>query len=334
MGTQPAATPSPTPEANAPASVAKPEVNDLNASRSQIAAAKATQSKETPKDNKVPPVKETPKPFKTGKYNLNGKMVEKTWMTEAEMDRDLQKTFGIEEKAQLNAAKVEMAEKLLDYVQGKDPADYKKFVKLCKENGIDHKKFASDILYDEIEIGNLTPEQRELKEYKDREAEAKAEQEESQRKVLDSQKEQKKMQDIQAFEKECSDALNKGALPKTRLTLGILSQYVEAADAANKESGGKIVQSVEQLLPFVKRDLIDLQNETFKSLEGKALLEAIGPDLLEKITKAKVADYKQDLEVKPKPTKAKEKSKNPKDNSFRTQMNKKPLDDDETGGIW
>lgn len=318
--------------------VTPPEVDTLNQSRTT----KPTGSKETakpaqntakvdPKTNKpVEAAKNQPKPFKTGKYNLNGKWVEKTWMTEAEMDRDLQKTFGIEEKAQQTAAKVEMAEKLLDYIQGKDPADYKKFVKLCKDNGIDHKKFASDILYDEIEDSNLTPEQRELKVYKEREAEEQAERDAIKAKDDEKANTVKKQQDIQKFEKEMADALAKGGYPKTRLTVGILAQYVEAADAANKESGQKVVSSVEQLLPFVKRDLIQLQQETFGSLEGNALLEAIGPDLLERITKAKVKDYKDEQfkpKVQPKPKVNKNVSL--KDNSFLKRMKDKPLNDEE-----
>jgi hypothetical protein len=80
---------------------------------------------------------------------------------------------------------------------------------------------------------------------------------------------------------------------------------------------------------------MQLQTETFNALEGKALLDAIGPELLEKITKAKVADYKDEvLKPKVKETPKPKAKDNPKDRSFRTQMNKKPLDDDETGGIW
>jgi hypothetical protein len=341
MATQPVTTPSPV--VTSPTSTITPETNDLNASRTTKAPVSKETPKATPKDTKVAPDASKPKeaaknegkaPFKKYTFNLNGKNVEKSWDSEEAMQRDLQKVFGIEERAQQNAAKIEAAEKLLDYVQGKDPADYKKFVKLCKENQIDYKKFASDILYDEIEEGNLTPEQRELKAYKEREAEAKAEEEAEKAKVAEEEKEQKKTRDIQAFEKEMSDALAKGGYPKTRLTLAILSNYVDAADAANKESGAKIVQSVEQLLPFVQRDLQQLQQETLNGLEGKALLDYIGPDLLEKITKAKVSDYKSEQlrpQVKEVP---KPKSTNKKDNSFRTQMNKKPLDDDETGGLW
>jgi hypothetical protein len=340
MGT-PAVTP---PSGNVPVAPPSnnqaPVLNDINASRSANAAARGNAAKETGaaplKDSKVAPDAPKPEikaPYKKYTFNLNGKQVEKSWDSEEAMQRDLQKTFGIEEKAQSNAAKIEAAEKLLDYVQGKDPADYKKFVKLCKENQIDYKKFASDILYDEIEDGNLTDEQRELKSYKEREADAQAEKDADAAKVAESEKEQRKERDIKAFEKEMSDALAGGGYPKTRLTLGILSNYVEAADAANQESGSKIVKSVAELLPFVKRDLIQLQQETFGALQGKALLEALGPELLEKITQAKVTDYK-DEQFKPKVVpKAKVKT-SPKDNSYRSQMNKKPLDDDETGGIW
>ena len=314
--------------------VTPPEVDQLNQSRTQKSSGSKETGKPVTNTGKVTPktpeaVKTQSKPFKVGKYNLNGKMVDKTWMTEADMDRDLQKTFGVEERAQANAAKVEMAEKLLDYVQGKDPADYKKFVKLCRDNGIDHKKFASDILYDEIEDGNLTAEQRELKSYKEREAEAQAEQDVIKAKRDEQANKVKSQQDIQKFEKEMTDALAKGGYPKTRLTVGILAQYVEAADAANKESGSKLVSSVEQLLPFVKRDLIQLQQETFGGLEGQALLEAIGPELLEKITKAKIKDYK-DEQFKPKVQPKKQVAKsNPKDNSFLKRMKDKPLNDEE-----
>jgi hypothetical protein len=161
------------------------------------------------------------------------------------------------------------------------------FEKQCRLAGIDATKLATEILYNQLKIQNMTPEQRELADYKEREAEAKAlkDQQDADAKVADSAK--KTQEWAQKFEKECEAALNANQIPKTRLSLALVAQYIDAGLADKKE------YSVEQVLPYVARDLKEIHRSTMGSLDGDALLNYVGEEMSNKIAKARVDRYKR-----------------------------------------
>jgi hypothetical protein len=222
-------------------------------------------------------------PKKIFKLNVNGKEVEYDASNEDKLKADLQKVFGIEEKARTTAQKVDMAEKLMGMLQS-DPLG---FEKQCKLAGIDATKLATEILYNQLRLQSMTPEQRELEDYKQREAEAKAlkEQQDAEAKVAESNK--KTQEWAQKFEKECEAALNANQIPKTRLSLALIAQYIDAGLADKKE------YSVEQVLPYVTRDLKEIHRATMESLDGDDLLSYVGETLSNKIAKARVDRYKR-----------------------------------------
>ena len=273
-------------EANAaPATPAAPVSSD--ASKTPASAPKADNT--APKADVSPAVKvdddgvavATPK--KIYKLNVNGKDVEYDASNEDKLKADLQKVFGIEEKARTTAQKVDMADKLINMLQT-DPLG---FEKQCKMNGIDATKLATDILYNQLRLQNMTPEQRELEEYKEREKEAKAlkDQQEAEAKIAESAK--KTQEWAQKFEKDCEAALTANAIPKTRLSLALIAQYIDAGLADKKE------YTVEQVLPYVARDLKEIHRSTMESLDGDALLNYVGETLSNKIAKARVDRYKR-----------------------------------------
>lgn len=230
-------------------------------------------------------------PKKIYKLNVNGKEVEYDASNEDKLKADLQKVFGIEEKARTTAQKVDMADKLLGMLQ----SDPRGFEKQCKLAGIDATKLATEILYNQIRLQNMSPEQRELEEYKEREAEAKAlkEQQEAEAKAAEAQK--KTQEWAQKFEKDCEAALKANQIPKTRLSLALVAQYIDAGLAEKKE------YSVEQVLPYVARDLKEIHLSTMGKLEGDELLDYIGENLSNKIAKARVDRYKRTTAQQPKP---------------------------------
>jgi hypothetical protein len=222
-------------------------------------------------------------PKKIFKLNVNGKEIEYDASNEDKLKADLQKVFGIEEKARTTAQKVDMADKLLNMLQT-DPLG---FEKQCKLNGIDATKLATDILYNQLRLQNMTPEQRELEEYKEREKEAKAlkDQQDAEAKTAEAAK--KTQEWAQKFEKECEAALNANRIPKTRLSVALIAQYIDAGLAEKKE------YTVEQVLPYVARDLKEIHRSTMESLDGDALLNYVGETLSNKIAKARVDRYKR-----------------------------------------
>jgi len=222
-------------------------------------------------------------PKKIWKMNVNGKEVEYDASNEDKMKSDLQKVFGIEEKARSTAQKVDMADKLMGMLQS-DPLG---FEKQCKLAGIDATKLATEILYNQLKLQNMTPEQRELADYKEKEAEAKVlkEQQEAEAKTAESAR--KTQEWAQKFEKECEAALATNQIPKTRLSLALIAQYIDAGLADKKD------YSVEQVLPYVARDLKEIHRSTMGSLEGDALLNYVGEEMSNKIAKARVDRYKR-----------------------------------------
>jgi hypothetical protein len=266
---------------NAPAAPVAPVSSDAN-------NASKADAKAAPKADASPAVKvdddgvgEAPK--KIYKLNVNGKEVEYDASNEDKLKADLQKVFGIEEKARTTAQKVDMAEKLMGMLQS-DPLG---FEKQCKLNGIDATKLATEILYNQLRLQNMTPEQRELEEYKEREKEAKALAEQQKAEAEAAEGQRKTQEWAQKFEKECEAALNANQIPKTRLSLALIAQYVDAGLAEKKE------YSVEQVLPYVARDLKEIHRQTMEQLDGDALLNYVGETLSNKIAKARVDRYKR-----------------------------------------
>lgn len=226
-------------------------------------------------------------PKKIWKLKVNGKDVDYDASDEAKLQRDIQKVYGIEEKAKTAAEKSDQAEKLMTLLT----SDYKGFVKQCKASGIDPDKLATDILYEKIRHDQMTEEQRQLEAYKEREVEAaaKAEADEEAAKVAETQR--KTQEWATKFEKDCEAALKANQLPKTRLSLALIAQYIDAG-LANKQE-----LSVEQVLPYVSRDLKEIHTSTMGKLDGDELLNYLGEELSNKVAKARVARYNKSQAV-------------------------------------
>jgi len=276
----------------APAAPVAPEVSS-DASRTNAPASKAD-ANAAPKAADATKAPATPatkvdengvslEPKKVLKLNVNGKEVEYDASDENKLRADLQKVFGIEEKARTTAQKVEMAEKLTTMLQ----SDPRGFEKQCKANGIDPVKLATDILYEQIRLNSLTPEQRELEEYKEKEKEATAEKERQAAEAKVAEQQRKTQEWAQKFEADCTKALAENKVPKTRLSLALIAQYVDAGLAEKKE------YSVEQVLPYVARDLKEIHLSTMGKLEGDELLDYLGESLSNKVAKARVDRYKR-----------------------------------------
>jgi len=209
-----------------------------------------------------------------------------------------QKAFGIEAKAKEANEKATQADNILYMLQN----DWKGFVKQCKANNIDPNKLATDILYEQIRVGNLTPEQKELEELKNAETERAAEQKEKEEAAKKVEIDQKTKEWSIKFENELAEALKTQGLPKTRLALALTAQYIDSGLQQKKE------YTVQQVLPYVLRDLKEIHTSTMSKLEGDELLNYIGEELSNKISKARVARYNKNLNV-PKPAVKKDEPK-------------------------
>jgi len=194
-----------------------------------------------------------------------------------------QKAFGIEEKARVASEKAKSAEAILDMLANNP----KEFAKRCRAQGLDPNKLATEILYEQIELNSLSPEQRELKELKEKQAEEEAAKKDLEQKAKEADISKKTQEWGQKFEKDLMTALSAKQLPMSRLTLALAAQYIDGGLAQKKE------YTVEQVLPFVLRDLKNINATTFGQLEGEDLLNYIGDDVSNKVAAARVARYKK-----------------------------------------
>jgi hypothetical protein len=275
------------PEASSDASSTNASASKADTKAAPIAASPTKSSTPTVKVDENGVALDAPK--KTYKLNVNGKEVEYDASDENKLKSDLQKVFGIEEKARTTAQKVDMAEKLTSMLKD-DPLG---FEKQCKLNGIDAVKLATSILYNQIRLQNMTPEQRELEEYKEKEAEAKAEKERQEAESKTAEANRKTQEWAQKFEEACTKALADNKVPKTRLSLALIAQYVDAGLKEKKD------YSVEQVLPYVQRDLKEIHLSTMGKLEGDELLDYLGETLSNKVAKARVDRYKRTTTTQP-----------------------------------
>lgn len=194
-----------------------------------------------------------------------------------------QKAWGIESKAKEAHEKAESADKLLSMLQD----DPKAFAKRARAMGLNPEKLATEILYDQIQRNSMTPEQRELMEYKEKEAERVAE-EKAAADLKRAQEVDTKTKEWSAnFEKQLEGALKTQGLPKTRLALALTAQYIDAGLAQKKD------YTVEQVLPYVLRDLKQIHLETMGQLDGDDLLAYIGDDMANKVSQARVNKFKK-----------------------------------------
>lgn len=194
-----------------------------------------------------------------------------------------QKAFGIENKAREHAKKAQDADAILEMLQ-KDP---KGFAKQCKANGIDPQKLATEILYEQIRINSLSPEQRELEELKAKETERESEAKAKEDATKQAQMDQKTKEWGAKFEKDLMTVLAAKQIPMSRLTLALAAQYINAGLKQKKE------YTVEQVVPFVIRDMKNIHMSTMGSLDGEDLLNYVGDDMSNKIAAARVARYKK-----------------------------------------
>lgn len=283
--------------------------------------------KKAPEANKTT---DTPKePYKKYVFDSNGKKIERVFNSDEEIRLAIQKSIGLEEKMSTHADKVKAAEELVGILQSDDPGAWKKFIKQCRSNGIDPDKFATEILYSKMEYDKLTPEQKKLREYEERDAEAKAEQEikDAEAAKLKTEEEEKikagKAKEWAAkFEAECAKALESKKLPPTKLSLALLAQYMQAGFSQKQE------YTLEQIIPYVQRDLQHLQKQSIGVLKGKELLDYLGPEIVEAVTKAKVEVHNKGGKVFPEKEPEKKPNKKVAGKTIKQQLLEKPLDSD------
>lgn len=158
---------------------------------------------------------------------------------------------------------------------------------------IDMKKIAEDYVYEQYQLEQMTPEQREAREMKERLT--RYEQEEKARKEQEEAKRAQELTDkwTQNYTKDIMTAIEKSGLPRSEHTVRRMAYYMH--------------QSLKNGLGLTAIDVVDLvrndYNTEIKSLlgglDGDVLLSFVGDDLARKIQKHDIQRLRKTGDSKP-----------------------------------
>lgn len=149
--------------------------------------------------------------------------------------------------------------------------------------GVDAKKWAEEYLIGEMQREMMSPEERQMEEYRaklakyeEQEQMTKKEQEEAQRNAV-------KQKYQEHYNKEIIGALDSSGLPKTEFTVQRMIHYMSKALEHNYEVSAKDVTEL------VRRDYIQDTKSLYSGLDAEALIKILGDDVASKIRKADLA---------------------------------------------
>lgn len=262
-----AATPQPTetPQANVPAAPATVEA---------VAAKAASGEALTPKEQKV---------LKEYKLKVNGR--EKTIKFDPNNDEEvtkyLQKAEASDSKFQ-EAAEVRKA--AMDFIEQlrKNPRKV-----LSDPNiGLDVRKFAEEILNDEIKEMEKPPEQREREKLQKELEELRAQAKQKDDEAKQAQMDRLQIEHERTLETEISAALDVGGLPKTARTVKHMAEMMMIA------LEGGINLSASEIAPIVKGTTLSEFKEIVASLSDDQLEDFVGKEVLGRIRKKNLAKVK------------------------------------------
>ena len=183
--------------------------------------------------------------------------------------------------------------------------DVSNFIKELKANprkalanpaiGVDIKQLAAEILEEEIQNSQKTPEQIEREKL---EAELKTlrEEKEKQEKTAKEQEYQRLVdQEVERYDRQISDAISKVELPKNPYVLNKITDYMLLALQSGKDI------PVEDVVTLAKNEIMDDMQKMVEAMPVEALEAFLGKNAISKLRKQRVAAAKA---TPPQPLKA------------------------------
>lgn len=152
--------------------------------------------------------------------------------------------------------------------------------------GHDLRKIATDLLTQELERENLTPEQRELSDARKELAQVRAEREERERAQQESETAELRRENAERIQTEILEALKPSGLPFNRHSVKRVTYYLKEG----LKRGYRL--SAEDVLPLVRKDYEEEQRALFSSLDGEALEKMLTPEIAEKLSKRRIEKLK------------------------------------------
>jgi len=155
--------------------------------------------------------------------------------------------------------------------------------------GVDVKKWAEDFLVKEMQKEMMTPEQKQMEEYKSKLAKYQELEEEAKRKSEDEKKEAVRNELREGYHKQIIGALETSGLPKTEYTVGRMIHYMA------KGLQGRYELDASDVVDLVRRDYINDTKALYSNLDADALVQLLGDDVAKKIRKYDLNKVKNPL---------------------------------------
>jgi hypothetical protein len=219
----------------------------------------------------------------TPKVNGRQLEVELDPNNEEEVLKYIQKAMAADEKFQEAASLRKNVEMLVSQLKS-NPRD----ILSHPELGIDLKKFAQDILNEEIEEMKKTPEQKELEKLR-KELEGKTKREQQ----LEEEKRQAEMSRLQEqafkqFDDELTDALSSTNLPKSPYVVKrIADTLIEAVNMGYEDA------TVKDIMPIVEKQIQGELQKMFEVMPEEVMEQLIGQQNLSRLRKSRISKMKQ-----------------------------------------
>ena len=216
------------------------------------------------------------------KYQFKLKVNGEEQVEDLEMDeisRRLQKVAGIEKKAEQAAKQHKTATEFFKLMK-ENPVE---FAKRARENGImDPDAFAVEIINSKLKWEQMTPEQRELEQLRQKDAIRTKQDKDREEAEHKAKLEQETQEYRESLEKEIVDAFSSVKLPKTPWTTARIAAYIDAGLSNGKQ------YKVSDVARIVQKEYHSMVNEVLGAFPEDDILNFLKPEIQETISRARV----------------------------------------------
>jgi hypothetical protein len=205
-------------------------------------------------------------------------------VTEEELLKGYQTRKASDKRFMEASQKSKQAETFLSLI--KNPATLKQVLS-DPRIGIDVRKWAEDVLYEELQLESMDPKDKELMDYKEKLRKY----EEQERKVKEEQetkdREELKTKYAQDYHKDIITALDGSGLPRSATTVKKMAYYMHQAAKKGFKLGAADV------VDLVREDYTREIKDLYGSADAESLLALLGDDNVNKINEYQLAKAKK-----------------------------------------
>jgi len=149
--------------------------------------------------------------------------------------------------------------------------------------GLDVRKLAEDVIQDELREAMLSPQEKEIRNYKNELARYQQSEKQAREQYEAQQQEYEMARYTETIQNEIVATLDTAGLPKTERTVGRIAYYMQAALNAGYEN-----VTPADVIDYVKKDYVTDIQSLVGSLSEDQIEAFLGADVLRKVAKSTI----------------------------------------------